>query len=554
VSAKEGTKTTTGAAHPKPWLDDLCLILAAALTFAVSLGQPLMRTWDDDRFILGFEAAHSYTWDNFVTMWNAPHFQAYHPLHLLSYWIDVPWVASNGPAIHATNIVLWCVVLIFVRRTFVALGLRRSAALVATLFFGLHTVQVEVVAWATGRKDILAALFSTLAVLSYLKSKSWKDRHSIASFAFYLCAALSKTTTLPLPGVLFLIDWLLRERSFVKSLARHVPMTLVGLCLGGVVVSIWTDATMIRAEPAGFEHVYLVGATVTHKFMTMIAPIANSPLYPIHRSGDFVWVELLPFVVVPVVLFALRKNRRLLFSVLATGVLLLPVLNIVPVYWENQDRYLSLPLLMFAFGVGTLFEMAEAKKATVARVAAAALLLLLALRTADYQRAWKSDRALWAHATRVQPESYYAWLKLGQVRRDHHDYSGSFEAYARAMELEPSIRVAHAVHFALLVLVDEERLELAPSRSVEFGARFRQRADDVDTLRTLATEMIDAGYRDAALYPLGRSMDIEPIEDGRLGRAALVQSGLGNDWLARFYVSRMSEASADPRLQRYLDE
>lgn len=550
---KEGPENNPAAAERR-WLDDLLLVLATALSFAVSLGQPLMRTWDDDRFILGFDAAHAYTWDNFVSMWNAPHFQAYHPLHLLSYWIDVPWVGPNGPAIHAVSIALWCLVLLVVRRAFIALGLSRSAALVATLFFGLHTVQVEVVAWATGRKDILAALFSALAILSYLKSTSWKDRHSLASFAFYLCAALSKTTTLPLPGVLFLIDWVLRERSFFKSLLRHVPMTLVGLFLGGVVVSIWTDATMIRAEPEGFEHVYLVGATVAHKFMTMVAPIANSPLYPIHRTGDFTWVDLLPYLLVPAALFAFRKNRRLLFSVLATGVLLLPVLNIVPVYWENQDRYLSLPLLMFAFGIGALFEMAEAKKAVVARVVAAALLVLLALRTADYQRAWKSDRALWAHATRVQPESYYAWVKLGQVRRDHHDYPGALEAYARAIELEPSIRVAHAVHFALLVLMDEERLELTPSRSVELAARFRQHADDVDVLRALASEMIDAGYQHAALYPLGRSMDIEPIEDDRLGRAALVQDGLGNAWLARFYVSRMVEASTDPRLQPYLDE
>ncbi|MFK8003113.1 MAG: hypothetical protein AB8H86_26320 [Polyangiales bacterium] len=550
---KEGTENK--AAAPKTrWLDDLVLIFAAALTFAVSLTQPLMRSWDDHRFILDFDAVHAYTWDNFVTLWNAPHFEAYQPLHLLSYWLDVPWVGSNGPALHATNIVLWCVALLLVRRTFVALGLRRSAALVATLFFGVHTVQVEVVAWATGRKDIIAAIFSALTVLSYLKSKSWKDRYSLASFVFYLCAALSKTTTLPLPGVLFLIDWLLRERSFFKSLMRHIPMTLVGLALGGVVIMIWTDATMIRANPEGFEHVYLVGATITHKFVTLVAPLANSPLYPIHRTGDFVWFDLLPFVVVPVVIYALRKSPKLLLSVLATGGLLLPVLNIVPVYWENQDRYLSLPLFMFAFGIGALFEVAEAKKAVVARVVAGAFIVLLALRTADYQRAWKDDRALWAHATRVQPEAYYAWLKLGQVRRDHHDYAGARDAYERAIELEPTIRVAYAVHFALLVLIDEEDLDLTPGRSVEFGARFRQGADDVETLRTIASEMIEAGYRDAALYPLARSMGIEPIEDARLARAALVQAELGNEWLARFYVKQMSAAPTDPRLVPYLEE
>ena len=48
-------------------------------------------------------------------------------------------------------------------------------------------------------------------------------------------------------------------------------------------------------------------------------------------------------------------------------------------------------------------------------------------------------------------------------------------------------------------------------------------------------------------------MDIEPIDDERLERAALVQSSLGNDWLARFYVSRMQGAPTDPRLQAYVE-
>jgi hypothetical protein len=39
---------------------------------------------------------------------------------------------------------------------------------------------------------------------------------------------------------------------------------------------------------------------------------------------------------------------------------------------------------------------------------------------------------------------------------------------------------------------------------------------------------------------LGRSLDLEPVDDDRLERAAATRLATGETWLARFYVRRMT--------------
>ena len=44
------------------------------------------------------------------------------------------------------------------------------AAGFSALFFAIHPLRVESVAWATERRDVLSAFFLLLTVLSYLKA------------------------------------------------------------------------------------------------------------------------------------------------------------------------------------------------------------------------------------------------------------------------------------------------------------------------------------------------------------------------------------------------
>ncbi len=533
----------------RPWLDDLLVVAAAALTFARGVLHGLIPSWDDRRFLIDFEPVQRISWDALVRIWSEPHFEAYHPLHLMSYWLDVPFVGPNGPVIHAVSLLLWCGALLLVRRVMRAWGLGRGAALLATLAYGLHPVQVEAVSWATGRKEIVALLFASCSILAHERSTGDWDRPAWMSRLAYVAAALAKTTTLPLPLLLAARDVLLRKQPLRAALIGQLPALVVGAGLGMLVVEIWHTNQMIRPAPEGIGPIALVASTITHHLGTALLPVATSPIYPIHRVlADFHWWDALGPVALGLLLW--KGGDRGRFVAVAFVVLVAPVSNLWPLYFEVQDRYLSLPLLPLAFGLGAVADALGRRGRAVLALPVVALALL----TVRYEGAWTDDIALWTHATHSYPESFYAWMKLGEVRRDAGDIDGALAAYDKAVEAEPRLRLGHAARFQALARRDEQRRGLAPSRAVELSQRYVRVADDPERLRELAGEMVVAGYREAVLLPLGRALDLAPAPPERLENAALIQLGYGNEWLARFYVSRLGRPPLDPRLRRLVDD
>lgn len=548
---------------------DLVVALAAIATFARGVPSPLVATWDDGRFLIEFEEVQRVSWDALVSIWTRVHFQAWHPLHLMSYWLDVPWAGPSGPVIHAVNLALWVLALVLVRRVMVALGLPIVAATFAALVYGLHPVQVEAVTWATGRKEIVALAFACASVLAHVRATGAWDRWAWLSRGAFVLAAMAKTTVLPLPVVLWLADVLLRDVKLRDATVRAVPGIAIAAAWSVLVVTIWTGHEMIRPDAGGGTstgRVALVASTLTHYLSTAFFPSALSPVYPIDRHGEIAVTAFAgPLVIAAAIALAWKvRARRALFALLAFLALLGPVSNVVPVYFQVQDRYLSLPLFALAFGAGAAldFVLARAgagakKRGTTARrlalALAGALVALLAARTVQYEGAWSSDGRLWLHATATHPDAFYAWMKLGEYRRDRGDFANAIAAYRRAVDAAPDLRLGHGALFYALALRDERRYGIEPSRAAELTNRFLVAADDPEQLRAIASQMVVARYREAALFPLGRALAIAPIADDRLERAALIQLQRGNDWLARYYLQHMQSPPMAPALRALAD-
>lgn len=98
------------------------------------------------------------------------------------------------------------------------------------LFWALHPLRVEVVAWASERKELLCVFFMLLTLILRRLEDVWPDvcpdsrkrlnRMQLAAFAL---ALLSKPVAVSLPAVLFVYDWMLMRRDFRESASRAVP-------------------------------------------------------------------------------------------------------------------------------------------------------------------------------------------------------------------------------------------------------------------------------------------------------------------------------------------
>ena len=545
------------------WIDRGLVALAAVIAFGGALPYPLVRSWDDGRILIDDPLVTQPSFDALRSIWLEPHFEAYHPLHLMSYWLDVPWLGAVGGPVRATSLLLFIGVGFAMLAWLRALGVGRFAALLATLVFVVHPVQVELVVWGSGRKDVLAELFGLTAWLAHLRSKSLWDRDAWISRLLFLCACLSKTSAVTLPLAMFGTDLWLARRTPRDAAMQQVPAALVAALLGAITLAIWSGHQMIRDVDGAGGGATLVLASLTHTLTTLAFPARVSPLYAFveDTGASFDTLALGVVALGLLVTLAWRERATRLGRTLGAGVttflaLYAPVSNVVPMYYEFQDRHLSLPLVGVVLALAAVLDQARASESERtptlgALVLGLACVIPLMARTIQYERVWSSDARLWGHATTTHPRAYYAWMKLGEVRRDEGRFDAAIEAYNRAVEIRPSQRLAYGGLLMTLAVRDERDEQIVPSHAEELLTDYLRDVDDVEALSHDAGDAAQLGYRWAALMFLSRQLDLQPVSDERLEHAAEVQLRLGHEWLARFYIGRMGRRPITPAMNGF---
>ena len=105
------------------------------------------------------------------------------------------------------------------------------------LFFLLHPVQIESVAWIAERKNVLSLVLSLAAMLLEPGPRDgrWRWRH-VAALACFTLALLAKATVVVVP-VLMLIGWRLVERlPWRRSLRTAAPYLALSLAVGIITI------------------------------------------------------------------------------------------------------------------------------------------------------------------------------------------------------------------------------------------------------------------------------------------------------------------------------
>ena len=142
----------------------------------------------------------------------------YRPLTIWTYLVNQYFTPGASWAFHLTNVLLHALVsLLVMALAWRLFGHRRGGAgiaLASGLLFALHPLHTEAVANTVGRAELLAALFSLLALLVYLPAgplmeaplerRAWW--HGLLPAACFFAAMLSKETPVTLLAAFLFID------------------------------------------------------------------------------------------------------------------------------------------------------------------------------------------------------------------------------------------------------------------------------------------------------------------------------------------------------------
>ncbi|MCD4682766.1 MAG: tetratricopeptide repeat protein [Bacteroidales bacterium] len=435
-----------------PWLAFILLI--TFLVYWPVLQNDFLKTWDDDRYILEnphIQKLNPTTIGKMFTIYYDGH---YHPLTLFSLAIDYQIGSLSPQTYHTSNLILhlintllvfWFIFLLFKKKNTVI-------PLVSALLFGICTMHVETVAWASERKNLLYAFFFFVSIIAYLyyieKNKKWLYVLSILLFLFSI---LSKVMAISLFVTFVLVDFYYdRKLLSRKVIVEKIPFFILAVLFGIVAIFAQTSSwgeDLSQTHYSFFERILFAGFAFIMYLVKLIIPFKLSGFYPypemmqgliIFRNVLFV---LLSLFIVFVGFYLRKKSKVLFFGILffASNIFLLLKLFEVPAGdYIMADRYGYIPsiglFLIMAYGLENLFR----KNTSIKRIGQGLLILytiFIALQTFNRVSVWKDDVSFYSDIISKYPKAEVAYTNRGAIRKESRELQSALADFNKAIQL-----------------------------------------------------------------------------------------------------------------------
>jgi len=453
------------------------LVIATLAVYSPALANPFVN-YDDQSYIV--ENDHVKAGLTLSTLrWalTATEESNWHPLTWASHALDCELFGLNPAGHHSTSVLLHALnaALLFLL-LLGATGARWTSLVVAALF-ALHPLNVESVAWAAERKNVLSMLLFllTLAAYGWYIRKPGVARYLAVALLFALgLAAKPMIVTLPF-ALLLLDDWPLGRvsSSHAPMAADSVPqfswwrlllekLPLLALSASSSVITLYAQRQSMpttEALPLLERFANAINSYAIYLWRTFW-PVHLAAFYPHEGARLSPWQVGLSFTLLLAVTGLAWSQRRprpyLLVGWLWFLGNLVPVIGIVQVGDQAMaDRYVYLPLigifvLLVWFASDFVVSKWQEQGSGPLLAAAATVLVLLSFLTVRQIGTWRSSNDLWSHALEVTQDNYVAEDYIGSAllvetyERTGQRYSDEATAHFRnAMRINPHDAISH---------------------------------------------------------------------------------------------------------------
>jgi protein O-mannosyl-transferase len=518
---------------PKAFFPALALaiiLLATALSYLPVLGNGFTN-WDDTWHVVEYvheeiAGQGAAGLKRIFTDWDT--FDMYIPLVVLSWTAEHALVGLDPWLYHLDNLLLHLVSTVLVFFLFRSITRQLELALIVAALFGVSTINVEAVAWISGRKDLLYAVFSLGALNAYVRYKRGGQRSRyLLALALFLLALLSKAQSCTLPLALLVVDGLLTaygadatpkvgSRPFVRSMVDKAPFFVLALGFGVLAIyAVSHNPTYVKSDyPIGQRALFACQSLVEYLAKSVV-PYGLSAVYPYPiQEGEPTPASLVAFaglaaVLLSIVLVAFFRARRVALGLVFYLVSIFPMLQL----FSNSNLLMGDHYTYFA-SLGIYYVLALGLTALVERLPRLAIVLrtllicwLAALCAATSQRSavWKDSVTLWDDALAQYPASFEALEKRGRAKLELGDTLGALVDFERTLAAEPRVAGVEA----LIGLAHERRGDSAAAR-LAYEQSIAKNPRWLDAHLGLGRVLARLGLFEQAIASLDRALFIDP--------------------------------------------
>jgi hypothetical protein len=456
---------------------DIYWMLTVCITLSVIALAPVLKAdfvnWDDSVYVTDNRAIQSLS--NLNEIITTPVLRNYHPLTMLTLAFNYACSGNDATSYHVVNLLLHLLNLILVFLfVFQLSGKKYWIAFITALFFGIHPLHVESVAWVTERKDVLYSFFflaGLITYLYYLKKRSLLRLSAV--LGLFILSLLSKPAAIIFPIVLLTIDFYYRRLNEPRVYIEKIPFMLFSIGFGFLTLhaySIQGDAISASEFPA-FSRFFFGFYGFIMYLVKVFFPINLSPLYPFPSINNTLPViyylsPLISLFLACLFFTSFRKNRLFAFAIVFYIVNLVLVSQFLPIGGSAiiADRYTYIPLIGIFMIAGFYFQKwADAHSGKPTPIAIALLVFVsitLTILSFKQSSIWKNSTLLWDRAISVAPSST-AYINRGNIYFSENKYDLALINYNQSIALNPKECLAIENRGAVYATIGKYDLALA---------------------------------------------------------------------------------------------
>ena len=507
----------------------LAIVTVAAFWPALHLG---FTDWDDPFYATDQPLIHDLSPAGIGAIFTTFVEGNYHPLTMASLAVDYHFWKLDPGGWHLVNVALHVLVTLSVFAFVLLLTGSQAMAGITALFFGIHPMHVESVAWVSGRKDVLYGLFYLGGCITYLLWARRRPRRAAlyaTTLALFVLSLLAKGMAVSFPLALLAIDFYLKRKPTLKTLLlEKAPFWGIAVAFG--IVALAAQARQGAVQDLGSfgfgERILFACYGICAYVARAIAPVRLSALYPypLRTAGGGLPLVyyLAPLGVVALaagVFLSLRRSRDVAFGTLFYLVNLVMVLQLVPVGSAViADRYTYLPYvgvgLVLASLIRPLLEGAPGVRATT--LAALALAAGGALYATQARcEVWKDNVTLWNDVLARYPNLPLGYTMRARSYMQQGKNDLAMADAQRALSLDPKQPRALTMRGTMRYLSRDYAGALT---DLEAAVRLEPR--EAVPWNSLGAVHLTQGRRDLAIQDFTRAVDLKPdYAEAHLNRA-----------------------------------
>ncbi len=424
------------------------LMISSICLYPVLLGGVV--NYDDDTIVFQNPIIKNFKFSDIYLLFNQGIGGNYHPLTTLSFILNYKLSGETAFGYHLINLILHlfntALVFVFIRKL---TSDNFKISLVTALFFGIHPMHVESVAWIVERKDVLFTFFYLLSLIFYLNYSKRKTLKYYILFTFLgILSLLSKPAAVTLPVVLILIDYFQNRTISIKNVFNKLPLFVGAFLLGVATILIQKDDAIGDLNQFSiFEKIGHASYALSIYLVKSIVPYGFSVMHP-YPEGTSLWtLKLVSAVLLIAVILALIlkkgiKNKYVVFGTVFFVINLILVLQFFSVGRAIvAERYTYLPYIGLFFIIGYVWDYAFKKQKSYRKAMTGflvGLVILCSFSTWNQSKIWKSSETLWSKVIKEYPGDWYAYIGRGNYYKDIGAFKMAINDYSKAISLNPN--------------------------------------------------------------------------------------------------------------------